>query len=109
MNKQLQELIPSAILTAYSGKAHKCRCGCKGKYYVIPENRAIAEKDRGYSYEDKAVKPAQVTKILRMIQANEEHVKAEDNWVSIDLGDKTFTVNLIPDVQFSKPDGTVVS
>ena len=53
----IQEITPSQIVRAYSGKGG-CMCGCRGKYYT-----SVA--DGTYS----AVNPGMVTRILRTIQA----------------------------------------
>lgn len=53
----IQEITPSQIVRAYSGKIG-CMCGCKGKYYT-----SVA--DDPYSN----INPGMVTRILRTIQA----------------------------------------
>jgi hypothetical protein len=53
----IQEITPSQIVRAYSGKVG-CMCGCKGKYYT-----SVA--DGTHSMEN----PGMVTRILHIIQA----------------------------------------
>lgn len=55
----LQKVAPSQIARAYMGKPG-CMCGCRGKYYTSTK------------VDHSNVDPKMVTKILRIIQANEE-------------------------------------
>ena len=56
----------SEVLKVYTGKAG-CMCGCKGRYWVTPETRAAAEKDRGYEYEARDVNESKVRSVVRDI------------------------------------------
>ena len=65
-NINLQAITPAQIVRAYKGKVG-CMCGCKGKYYEPAESLAM------------------VTKILRIIQANEEIAEIDERgeWVAV--------------------------
>jgi hypothetical protein len=53
----IQEITPSQIVRAYSGKIG-CMCGCKGKYYTSVADGTHSDTN-----------PGMVTRILRTIQA----------------------------------------
>jgi len=66
----IQEITPSQIVRAYSGKIG-CMCGCKGKYYT-----SVADGTHSNT------NPGMVTRILRTIQAaapEEIEVNVEPN------------------------------
>lgn len=64
----VQNILPSDVMCAYSGKPG-CMCGCNGNYWTTCQNRAEAEADHGYTYEDVFVDIVQATRILRLLQA----------------------------------------
>lgn len=66
-NISVSTLTPAHVISAYEGRKG-CMCGCRGDYFVTPENRALAEEDRGYTYEDTDVSLPQVTRILATVQ-----------------------------------------
>lgn len=66
----VQSLNPQDIRVVYSGR-QGCMCGCKGKYNVNLIHLAEAEKDRGYAYGDDERNQHMVTKVLRLLQADE--------------------------------------
>lgn len=70
----VQSLRSSDVMQAYSGRPG-CMCGCKGKYFVHSAHRALAAEDCGYAVDDEDVQDGQVTRILRLIQA--EHANDE--------------------------------
>ena len=74
--ENIQNVTPSMVMQAYSGKIG-CMCGCKGKYWVMPEHKDLVAKSNGYEPEDKELNPKQVTKILRLIQAEAENENFE--------------------------------
>jgi len=71
-------------------------CGCAGRYFVAPENRAAADADRGYPYEDRDVNAAQVTRVLRTVQAEAATgnvlLDDEGEWMSADVGNRRYCV-----------------
>jgi hypothetical protein len=86
--KNIQDLTPSDITRAYSGR-QGCMCGCKGKYYV-----ATPRGDSAGAFS--IVNPGMVTKVLRTIQANEEaaNMEADGSCVYLDLGGRSYVAYL---------------
>lgn len=76
---KLQELTPANVHRAYLGKPG-CMCGCKGKYYTSTK------------VDHSTVNPAMVTKILRTIQANEDLLETDNNWLAARVGGKEYVV-----------------
>lgn len=74
--KALQELTPADVLKAYEGTPG-CMCGCNGSYWVTPENRAAAERERGYEYDDEDVSTANVLRVLRLVQSADAQVEKD--------------------------------
>jgi hypothetical protein len=74
--KQLQELQPGDVLKAYDGTPG-CMCGCNGAYYVTPENREAAGRERGYEYDDEDVSAADVLRVLRLVQSAADRVESD--------------------------------
>lgn len=93
--KNVQELTPAMVLRVYSGKAGKCMCGCAGRYYYTPERRAEGGTDRGYAVDDDEVSPAMVTRVLRLVQANEDGLEVTESLegiYAVDVGKRTYVV-----------------
>jgi hypothetical protein len=92
----LQDLQLAHVLKVYTGRARGCMCGCKGQYRY---NSAFVEeggRDRGYPLDPEDVNDAQVLKVLRTVQANEEALVDEgDGILSVDLGRRTFVLYLV--------------
>ncbi len=68
---QLQNVTPSQVAKVYTGKAGRCCCGCAGRYFYAADQAAEAEQRGG------TVNPAQVTRVLRLLQA-ETATEVED-------------------------------
>ena len=67
----IQEITPSQIVRAYTGKVG-CMCGCKGKYYTT-----VADGTHS------AVNPGMVTRVLRTIQAAPpEEIELDANYIA---------------------------
>lgn len=73
----IQAVTPSQVRAVYSGR-RGCMCGCKGTYYYAPQHRAEAQAERGYAIGDDEISAAQVTRILRTIQATDATAGIED-------------------------------
>lgn len=75
--KNIQDITPADVKQAYKGKIG-CMCGCKGKYWTPEQSKAM------------------VTKILRVIQANENLVEVDPtgDWVAAKIGGKEHCVYL---------------
>lgn len=99
--KRLQEVTVSDVRSVYSGKVGKCMCGCAGKHFYASALRVEATKDRGYEVSDDEVNDAMVTKVLRLVQANEEKVDRDGNgaWACFDEGKRTYVIYLREGVQ----------
>ena len=79
----IQEITPSQIVRAYSGKVG-CMCGCKGKYYTFDANGT-----------DGAVNPGMVTRILRTIQAAPpEKIELDANYIAWVKGGRQYVAYL---------------
>ena len=89
----------SQVYKVYSGKAHKCACGCSGIYRVASAHLKYTSDDRGYPYEksdDKFVK--RVVKIINdnLSIATKARTDSDVNWVSVVIGERTYTAYIIP-------------
>lgn len=71
MTMNIQEITPSQVVRAYVGRAGACACGCSGKHYEA---------------DDLAMR----TKVLRTIQANEDRVEVDSDWVSVQIKGKEY-------------------
>lgn len=99
-NEIVKGLTPTDILTAYSGKPG-CACGCRGTYVVTQENRAEAEKDRGYAYLDEDVNPRQLKRVLKQVQKHEAGKEARSALLVDDTNtDRDVYWSVADDVQF---------
>jgi hypothetical protein len=96
--KTLQDLTPSDLLKAYSGKANKCACGCAGKYYYRAATQEAGSKDRGYAVGADEVSDAQVTRVLRMVQANEAEAQLTDEYAEATVGSRVYVVYFLAGV-----------
>jgi len=96
----LNQVTLADVLTSYRGRAHSCRCGCKGTYRVTAENRAVASANRGYDHSDEDVSDRSVRQTLALIQHHnsfypvEHGAKGSDGveWFDLQLGDRDVTV-----------------
>jgi len=75
----IQALTPELVMKVYSGK-QGCMCGCRGKYWVHPNHRAEADKDRGYAHDDDEVSAKQVKRILGILKAD-PRTKVQDGYI----------------------------
>jgi hypothetical protein len=86
MRKNLQDLTPADVQSAYVGRVHTCCCGCAGTHYDSSEP--------GFGDSDRAM----LLKILRTVQANEENLNSDGPRVwSANVGKKVFIVYLRED------------
>jgi len=60
------------VISVYSGRAHRCCCGCSGIHRYASAHRELGGKRRGYEISDSEVNDRHVTKVLRTLQANAE-------------------------------------
>jgi hypothetical protein len=65
----LQGISIDDVRSVYSGK-QGCMCGCKGKHRYHPKHLVEATKDRGYGIGPEETNLRQVTKVLRLLQAD---------------------------------------
>lgn len=110
----LANLTLDQVMSAYSGKAGKCCCGCAGIHRYASAHREIAGKDRGYPISDDEVNDRQVKRVLKIVKENFSYdhetcregcqpynVQGEDgaNFVThftAEVGDRSYTVYLLP-------------
>lgn len=55
------------VMSVYSGKAHKCCCGCSGKHTYSSQYRDVVSKQRGYEIDDDEVSDRTVKLIMSKI------------------------------------------
>jgi len=108
VNKLLQSLTISSVMSVYSGKVGKCYCGCSGTHRYNSAHIETAGKDRGYQIDTDEVNDRQVAKVLKVVQANFNEVLAEDmchlqdrpggsvTHFTAKVGERSYTVYLVP-------------
>lgn len=87
------------IMSVYAGKAHKCMCGCSGKYSYAKEHQAIASKERGYSVGDNECSDRSIKIILakmRKLETEGAKVNVGNDYLAIDTLTRAYTVYFIP-------------
>ena len=80
----LVALTPDRVERVYSGRPG-CMCGCRGSYRYS-RRHAPADAERG------DVNDAQVRKVLATLQANVEHVEADEDCFHADINGRRFVV-----------------
>jgi hypothetical protein len=88
------KLTTDDILSAYSGKAGKCCCGCAGSHRYNPRYRELGNQRRGYDLQDKDVNLAQVKAVLKKVQANVEGAELDGDHVHVTVGSRIYIVYL---------------
>ena len=66
------------ILSVYSGKVHRCMCGCSGKHTYNPEFREEGTKRRGYEVTAEDCNERTVKMIAKKVLGNPNTVFADD-------------------------------
>ena len=87
------------VLTSYTGRAHNCRCGCKGTYKCTEARRELNGKRRGYKVDDNEVSDRSVQQTLNRLKFQNGLFPVS---ISQGLGEE-----LIVDCQIGKRDVTV--
>lgn len=96
VQEKIQALTLDMIQSAYSGKAHLCRCGCAGTYYYNGKHVEAASKTRGYAVTLEEISDKQVTRILNVIKKNVADAEIlNDICASVDIGKRTYTVYFV--------------
>lgn len=72
------EQIMQKVFKVYSGRANGCMCGCRGIYRVTNEDRAFADQERGYPYDDEHVSDRSVRMIGNKVLSNPNTVFEND-------------------------------
>lgn len=67
----LEAVTPEDVICSYTGRSHRCRCGCSGTYKYTEAGRADASKRRGYEVSDDDVSERSVTRTLNRLK--EQH------------------------------------
>lgn len=94
MVKDIQALTAQNILSVYSGKAGACCCGCKGKHYYASYKIEEGRSYRGYEVMPDEINDKMVIKVLRMIQANEDKAKIDEEYICVGVGARTYIAYL---------------
>jgi hypothetical protein len=79
----IQTLTPADVLSVYSGKNGRCCCGCSGKHSYNSASIAEATEHRGYAVTSDEVNDRQITRVLRLIQAEGDKVKVDTDYGNI--------------------------
>lgn len=90
----IQAITPDMVRSVYSGKRGKCMCGCAGNHRYNPAHREEGSKDRGYAVADDEVNMAQVTRVLRLIQAEPEAKVDDAGFIYADVGNRSYVAYL---------------
>ena len=64
------------VLKAYSGKPHRCMCGCSGTYSYSKLRQKEGGEDRGYEVHDDEVNDARIKRIFNKFY-KEDGIKIE--------------------------------
>ena len=78
------------VESVYSGKNHKCCCGCAGNHRYNSLYAEAADKSRGYALDVEDVNDKQVRKVLKLNQTNLQDVTLGSNnmsWVDKDASE----------------------
>jgi hypothetical protein len=98
MNKNTLSILALAftdIASVYSGRAHRCCCGCSGKHYYNSTLTKSASAWRGYPVLSEEINNRMVTRVLRKIQRNVTEAKLfENDHVSVTLGNRLYVAYL---------------
>jgi hypothetical protein len=92
--KNVQDVTPADVLRVYSGGAHKCMCGCSGKYTTNPDYRDIASLDRGYEVDEDECNMRVVKMILNKCKKN--NAVREDSYFYFETPTRIYVVYLKP-------------
>lgn len=84
MMKDIQEITPAMVAKTYSGRPG-CMCGCKGKYFYNSLHVKESSKSVGYDVSD-SINDRMVTKILRILQSNDNTKIQDGNILYADIG-----------------------
>ena len=94
----IKTLTPKDIVSVYSGKAHRCCCGCAGIHRYNSAHIKIAGKRRGYKIDTEEINDRHVSKVLRIIQNNpqsEYDSGPHCRLVSLEIGNKLYIAYLL--------------
>ena len=94
--EHLLSLMPADVMSVYSGKAHRCCCGCSGNHRYAAAHRNVASKHRGYTVEDKEVNDVQVRRVLRILQKNAGTAHGGGGHFAVVIGERLYVVYLLP-------------
>ena len=86
------------VLSTYSGKAHKCMCGCSGSYHYSSSLVTIAAKDRGYEIDKEEINDIRVKQIVKKISNSPrvEVIEVDTKYIySIIENQRQYVVNVL--------------
>lgn len=92
--KTIHDVTPNDVMRVYSGAAHRCMCGCAGKYTCNPDYRAIASIDRGYEVDEDECNMRVVKMILNKCKKN--NAVREDSYFYFETPTRIYVVFLKP-------------
>ena len=75
---KIEDLTTTDLVSAYSGRARKCACGCSGRHVYMDTVSGTAH--RGYQVDADEVDPAAVKRILRKVQRSGEAESFGSGW-----------------------------
>jgi len=98
MEKTIQTIEISDVLSVYSGRDGKCCCGCSGKHTYRKATQTAGSANRGYAVDDKEVNDSVATKVLNIVKANEGSADKDGSNVSVVVGKRLYVVYLVEGV-----------
>ncbi len=91
--ENIQSITPDKVLKVYSGRPG-CACGCRGKYSYNPDRQQEGGEDRGYEVSDDELNARQVTRVLRLLQAEPSTEVIDDSILHATIGKRVYAVYL---------------
>jgi UDP-galactopyranose mutase len=91
LHVDFSKLTTNDIVSVYSGKPGCC-CGCKGKHRYNSKHRAEGTQTRGYPVLNDEVNDAQVTRILRFVQAHAVNAVVQDTCIVVETPTRWYII-----------------
>jgi len=96
---RLHKLTSADVISVYSGKAHHCCCGCAGIHRYNTLYRHSAAKWRGYAIQDEEFNDRQISRVLKIVQANSASAHFDPTYVGVTIGDRWYNVYLVEGIK----------
>lgn len=86
------------VASTYSGKNHRCCCGCAGKHTYTTQHQEWSTKNRGYAVDeedmsDRGVKII-INKMNKLIMEGYE-VELNENYISVDADERLYVAYFV--------------